>query len=66
MYFTSNVDVNAMPQYRLPDCKLVYYWQSVACVKQTMEDMTAHDRRTTFLAIRLYHVIYTVLRTGSR
>ena len=33
---------------------------------QTMEDMTAHDRRTTFLAIRLYHVIYTVLRTGSR
>ena len=31
-----------------------------------MEDMTAHDRRTTFLAIRLYHVIYTVLRTGSR
>ena len=32
---------------------------------QTMEDMTAHDRRTTFLAIRLYHVIYTVLRTGS-
>ena len=33
---------------------------------QTMEDMTAHDRRTTFLAIRLYHVIYPVLRTGSR
>ena len=33
---------------------------------QTMEDMTAHDRRTTFLAIRLYHVIYNVLRTGSR
>ena len=33
---------------------------------QTMQDTTAHDRRTTFLAIRLYHVIYTVLRTGSR
>ena len=31
-----------------------------------MEDMTAHDRRTTCLAIRLYHVIYTVLCTGSR
>ena len=30
-----------------------------------MEDMTAHDRRTTFLAIRLYHVIYIVLHTGS-
>ena len=29
-----------------------------------MEDMAAHDRRTTFLAIRLYHVIYNVLRTG--
>ena len=28
-------------------------------VTQTMEDITAHDRRTTFLAIRLYHVIYT-------
>ena len=25
-----------------------------------MQDTTAHDRRTTFLAIRLYHVIYTV------
>ena len=23
--------------------------------------MTAHDRKTTLLAIRLYHVIYTVL-----
>ena len=31
-----------------------------------MEDMTAHDRRTTFLAIRLYQVIYTALRTVSR
>ena len=34
-------------------------------VVQTMEDMTAHKSRTTFLAIRLYHVIYTVLHTGS-
>ena len=31
-----------------------------------MVDMTAQDRRTTHLAIRLYHVIYTVLRTGTR
>ena len=36
------------------------------CNNQTMEDTTAHDRRTTFLAIRLYHVIYPVLRAGSR
>ena len=35
-------------------------------ISQTMEYMTAHDRRTTFLAIRLYHVIYTMMRTGSR
>ena len=34
--------------------------------EQTMQDRTAHDCRTTFLAIRLYHVIYIVLRTGSR
>ena len=31
-----------------------------------MVDMTAHDRRTTLLAIHLYHVIYTELRTGTR
>ena len=31
-----------------------------------MVDMAARDRRTTLLAIRLYHVIYTVLRTGTR
>ena len=31
-----------------------------------MVDMTAIDRRTTHLAIRLYHVIYTVLRPGTR
>ena len=34
-----------------------------AIISQTMVDMTAHDRRTTLLAIRLYHVIYTVLRS---
>ena len=28
---------------------------------QTMVDMTVHDHRTTLLAIRLYHMIYTVL-----
>ena len=35
-------------------------------VAQTMVDMTTHDRRTTLFAIRLYHVIYTVPRTGTR
>ena len=29
-------------------------------------DDDGHDRRTTPLAIRLYHLIYTVLRTGTR
>ena len=33
--------------------------------EQTMMDMTAHDLRTTLLAIRLYHVNYTVLRTQA-
>ena len=45
-------------------------WTRAAMLKygQTkIVDMTAHDRRTTLLAIRLgYHVIYTVLRTGTR
>ena len=40
--------------------------QSLVPRKQTMVDMATHDRRTTLLAIRQYHVIYTVLRTGTR
>ena len=34
-------------------------------VGKRKSDNGGHDRRATFLAIRLYHVIYTVLRTGS-
>ena len=42
------------------------WYVALFCEVQTMVDMTARRPQNTRLAIRLYHVIYTVLRTGTQ